>query len=1045
MKALRRSLLMLALCIVSVNSCIRDGLTDGRENVVGKEMATLEEQSHSIKATIADVKALRETVEGHDDLLDGAVRSLENHLSYLNSAPLWADGTLASLAEQKALASALGAVYADAEPYGATKTCLKALDAGAGSWLGKNFGTYWSASLAKAKINVRVERLCSEMRKQQMLVEGLVSDVEAGLRKDEDAKGLAAVAKSVEANLAAAQELSAVLGETAADLEHTYTQAVHTMSETPDSYDADAVMAQNKAAATALAASEVTLESLAERVTTCENAIKDLQDRLGVLEDDIKDLKELLDMVQSVVFMPEKSSDNVLAYYTLGPETRDDGYMVRTPAETVTLNYLVRPASAAVALEDNTLWNAGLKVVGYYAGEITKAVSLTDFTITDVVAAGDGSGLVTITVENSLSEEFYFKETGAKMALSLVSGKTDLTSKFVEVVPTDDSGKVYVETLSLSTESFEVDEDLTYQIRATLTPENVSDGTLTWTTSDEEIATVSSAGLVTGIKAGDAVITVTTNSINEWGKKLTKTCKVKVMPNIKLVAPTYIEVGGSVDIKVESPEYIDPQYITWTSSDYRAPVDDNGKVTGSIMTYNTQTNVYDPVTITCTIGDYNPTILTHEIRVVAPQPKGLVIPDFGDSEGQKTIKVGNAFSIGGSITPEAASSYYRVHYQASGVGNAEVATINYSTGAITTEGTPGSVTFMARIMDIEGTKYFYPAGNEVRRYVTVNVEPYWVASISIPESYDMSPGQSATFTPTFTSDVSGFPPTDQTRVWKSSAPGVVSVDETTGKMTAIKDGTAEITVTTAGDWSVPSGEAQKSASCIVTVETPADPYDVGYFYYSDGTWSETKTAGKTVIGIIFTTESAAASDVVLRDAYSACTHGVVVALKEYTDEVFGYLGTTASYSYMISNNYDWTSTSALNGYSNTVQLSGYSAVKGYESVYSVYYASIFRDDTNGIPYRQKQSVAPPEKASPWYIPSYAEMKLISDNLDTVNAKLKEAGGDQISAGEYWISSFQSASDYYLYVYSFNTSSKGWGVSQTMPYEKKLPVRVVLAF
>lgn len=1041
MKIIRRLFSSLILMVsVSVASCVSDGLSDGRDNIVGKEIATLAEQAESIKSTITDINILKESVEGHDVLIEGAAASLETLVSYLCSGPAWSDGTLATLAEQKALAVKLGAIYAGTDSYGSAKTCLRAIDASAGSWLGKNFGIYWSASLAQVKMSLQVESLCLEMRKQQALVEGLASDVEAGIRKDEEPKKLEAVARSLEANLACAEELAAALTATVADLETAYTAAICTMSEEPASYDSDSVVAINRTAMTALSTSEVTLESLAERVATCETAIKDLQDRLGVLEDDINDLKELLDMVQSVVFMPENSSDNVLAYYTLGPDIRDDGKMVRTPAETVTLNYLVRPASAAEALTDNTLWNDGLKIVGYYAGEITKAMSLTDFTITDVVSAGDGSGLVTITVDNSLSEEFYFKETGAKMALSLVSGKADLTSRFVEVVPTDDSGLTYVETFSLSTESFEVDEDLTYQIRATLTPENISDGTLTWTTSDEEIATVSSSGLVTGIKAGDAVITVTTNSLNEWGNKLTKTCKVKVMPNIKLVAPTYIEVGGSVEIKVESPEYIDPQYITWTSSDYRAPVDDNGKVTGSIMTYNTQDNVYDPVTITCTIGDYNPTVLTHEIRVVAPQPKGLVIPDFGDSEGQKTIKIGDAFSIGGSITPEAAASYYRVHYQASGAGNAEIATINYSTGAITTEGTPGSVTFMARIMDVEGTKYFYPAGNEVRRYVTVNVEPYWVESIILPETYEMSLEQSVTLTPEFTSDVEDVQPTFTDVAWTSSNSNIISIDEKTGKMTPLAEGTVTITATTSNDWSVPSGASPVTAECVVTVKVPTVPVVIGNYYYADGTWGSDSSRGD-IIGVIFSTDSPVGEDTKLRNAYPTCSNGYVICTTEYTRN-HGYLSNQYTAEWL--NDYGWRDniqrTDKAYGYSNTVAMTAYAD----ENYGTSAYGELFHSE-KGVVAVHTANVSVPSTASPWFVPSFKEMTMLYDNLSTVNTSLSAAGKTQISAASYWMSTFGVLNTYYdLKITPFDMSTGGWSTKNEL-YSTDCLVRVVLAF
>lgn len=80
-----------------------------------------------------------------------------------------------------------------------------------------------------------------------------------------------------------------------------------------------------------------------------------------------------------------------------------------------------------------------------------------------------------------------------------------------------------VESVSLDKASLELTEGDKAALTATILPENASNKSVSWTSSDEKVATVSAAGEVTAIAPGKATITVTT----EDGAK-TATCEVNV-------------------------------------------------------------------------------------------------------------------------------------------------------------------------------------------------------------------------------------------------------------------------------------------------------------------------------------------------------------------------------------------------------------------------------------------------------------------------------------------------------------------------------------
>ncbi len=126
-------------------------------------------------------------------------------------------------------------------------------------------------------------------------------------------------------------------------------------------------------------------------------------------------------------------------------------------------------------------------------------------------------------------------------------------------------------TVTSPATSVEVVVGLELQLGTTVLPENADDKSVTWSSSDTAIATVSSTGLVSGVSVGTAVITATSVASN----LVTGTISVTVTPAPLTLAGVEFGVGDQslkVGQSIDSEANLLPlgyvgQGITYTSSD----------------------------------------------------------------------------------------------------------------------------------------------------------------------------------------------------------------------------------------------------------------------------------------------------------------------------------------------------------------------------------------------------------------------------------------------------------------------------------------------
>ena len=116
---------------------------------------------------------------------------------------------------------------------------------------------------------------------------------------------------------------------------------------------------------------------------------------------------------------------------------------------------------------------------------------------------------------------------------------------------------------------------------ATVLPESAADKSVTWTSSNESVATVDANGVVTAIAVGEATITATTVD----GSDLSASCKVTVAPVLAMsieLDKTELDAMEMTEFQLTAtvlPENTTNKGVVWTSSDNEiASVDETGLV-----------------------------------------------------------------------------------------------------------------------------------------------------------------------------------------------------------------------------------------------------------------------------------------------------------------------------------------------------------------------------------------------------------------------------------------------------------------------------------
>ncbi len=358
----------------------------------------------------------------------------------------------------------------------------------------------------------------------------------------------------------------------------------------------------------------------------------------------------------------------------------------------------------------------------------------------------------------------------------------DGRNKYAICEVTVKSKTIALKGVSLNKKKAEITEGNFVKLTATLSPANVTNKGVTWSSSNTGVATVDAKGNVKGIKPGTATITVKTkDSAKTATCKVTVKAKTVAVTGVKLNKTTATVTAGST-LKLTStvsPANATNKAVTWSSNNTKvATVDSNGNVKG-----------IKPGTATITVKtkDGGKTA-TCKVTVKA---KTVAVTGVKLNKTTATVTAGSTLKLTSTVSPANATNK-TVTWSSSNTGVAKV-DANGNVKAVK----PGTATITVKTKD--GAK-------TATCKVTVKAKNVPVTGIKLNSTNEtLTKNSTLKLTPT----VSPSNATDKGVTLTSSNTSVATVDGN-GNVKAVNPGTATITVKTK--------DGGKTANCKITVD-----------------------------------------------------------------------------------------------------------------------------------------------------------------------------------------------------------------------------------
>lgn len=320
----------------------------------------------------------------------------------------------------------------------------------------------------------------------------------------------------------------------------------------------------------------------------------------------------------------------------------EDGNKTATCIVTVTTN---QTAVSSVTMSKNTLWilqgNTSLLYANVYPTNATNKKIL--WTSSDTkVATVDSNGRVTAVATGTTT----------------ITAKTEDGNKTTTCIVTVTSNQIPIVTLSLQPSNISLTVGKSVTIAPLITPTNATNKTVTWSSSQQSIATVDVNGVVRAVAAGTTIITATANE----GKKQARSTIVVVADPVEpdtTIPPSEGEDTLRIDLSIVKTIGIIPQKS--------API-----------SVDSTTGYYDLKQIH-TIVKSDGTVSVMDGR---EKKSNLAIYEYNTAGTLKnTVEINKKMAMVGAFTADTAGNYYILYGKENDEGDRNshnIAVVKYS-------------------------------------------------------------------------------------------------------------------------------------------------------------------------------------------------------------------------------------------------------------------------------------------------------------------------------------------------------------------------------